>query len=64
MRAMFVLLDKANIAQQKKNDRQVILLSALFYYLSLFIWTFARRTSLSVMTIARRTSVKRDQIKS
>jgi len=27
---MFVLLDKANIAQQKKNDRQVILLSALF----------------------------------
>jgi len=57
MRAMFALLDKANIAQRKKNDLAVILLSALFYYLSLFIWTFARRTSLSVMTFARRTSV-------
>jgi len=54
---MFVLLEKANIAQQKKNDRQVILLSALFYYLSLFIWMFARRTSPPIMTFARRTSV-------
>jgi len=57
MLAMFVLLDKANIAQQKKNDRQVILLSALFLITYLFIWTFARRTSPWVMTIARRTSV-------
>jgi hypothetical protein len=30
-------LIKANIAQRKKNDRQVILLSALFYYLFVYL---------------------------
>jgi len=49
---------------KRRMTAKVILLSALFYYLFLFIWMFARRTSLWIVTIARRTSVKQGQIKS
>jgi len=49
---------------ERRMTAKVILLFALFYYLSLFIWMFARRTSPWVMTLARRTSVKQGQIKS
>jgi len=47
MLAMFVLLDKANIAQQKKNDRQVILLSALFFNY-LFVYLDVRAANISL----------------
>jgi len=49
---------------KRRMTAKVILLSALFYYLFLFIWMFARRTSLRVVAFGRRTSVKQGQIKS
>jgi hypothetical protein len=49
---------------KRRMTAKVILLSALFYYLFLFIWMFARRTSVGVMTIAWRTSVNQGQIES
>ena len=44
---MFVLLSKANIAQQKKNDRQVILLSALFLLL-IFVYLDVRAANIAL----------------
>jgi len=54
-----VRLDKARRTSlsERRMTVKVILLSALFYYLFLFIWMFARRTSPLVTAFGRRTSV-------